>query len=64
MTVLSANGWHPTLKMQFSELLKHLDLVLHYDWDTWIFDEGDDWIIEHYHHGEWCWGKAPYGGSR
>jgi hypothetical protein len=59
VTVFFADASRPTLRLLFRDLIEHVDLVVDCSWDTWIFNQNDDWIIERYHHGEWCWGRAP-----
>jgi hypothetical protein len=54
VVVIFADWGRPSVRLRYTELLKHLDLLVLCAWDTWVFDEQSDWIIEYYHHGEWC----------
>ena len=57
--VVRADALDPSLRIQLMDALEHEETVLaSYGWDTWLFDENDNWILEHYHEGEYCWGRA------
>jgi hypothetical protein len=58
IAVVYADSAFPSLKVQYSELAKHVDSILDVNWQTWVFDPASDWIIE-FHHDLGCrWGKA------
>lgn len=58
ISVVYANADRPCLRMRFAELVRHVEPVIDWSWDTWIFDENGDWLIEYFHHGRWCWGRG------
>lgn len=60
--VMWSNALRPMLLLPAAAVAKHAALVIEVDWDTWIFDGGPAWCIEHYHEDELCFGRAP-GGS-
>jgi len=37
---------------------KYAEKIFQEDWETWICNEKDEWLIENYHDGEICWGKC------
>ncbi len=56
--VVYAAAHRPCLRMRFGELVRHVEQVIDWSWDNWIFDENGDWLIEYFHHGRWCWGRG------
>ncbi|HTE17031.1 MAG TPA: hypothetical protein VK689_01470 [Armatimonadota bacterium] len=59
VAVLYANASLPSLEMRLSDALAHLDVIIDYPWETWIFDQSSYWIFEYHHDGEFCWGRSP-----
>ena len=58
VAVVYADSAFPSLKARYSELATHVDSILDVNWQTWVFDPADEWIIE-FHHDLGCrWGKA------
>ena len=39
-------------------LRKYAESIFAEDWETWICNERDGWLIENYHDGEICFGKC------
>ena len=39
-------------------LRKYAESIFAEDWETWICNEQDGWLIENYHDGEICFGKC------
>ena len=39
-------------------LRKYAESIFQEDWETWICNEQDGWLIENYHDGEMCFGKC------
>jgi hypothetical protein len=58
IAIVYADPAFPSLKMRYSELVKHADVILDFNWQTWAFDPASDWIIEFHHDRGWHWGKA------
>ncbi len=58
VAIVYADSAFPSLKMRYSELAKHADVILDFNWQTWAFDPASDWIIEFHHDLGWHWGRA------
>jgi len=58
IAIVYADAARPSLKMRYSELARHLDVIVDFAWQTWVFDPSSDWIIEFHHDLGWRWGKA------
>ena len=58
VAILYADSCRASLKMRYSELARHANVILDFNWQTWAFDPAGDWIIEFHHDLGWHWGKA------
>lgn len=58
VTVLWSNGAAPSLRLRLQDAIAHLEDLSAKSFDMWLYDESDNWIVEHYHEGEWCWGRS------
>ena len=55
--VIWANGLRPSLQISLNTFLKYANAMFEEDWDTWVYSESDNWLIEVYHEGEICFGR-------
>lgn len=46
------------IKIDMKTLRKYAEPIFQEDWETWICNEQDGWLIENYHDGEICFGKC------
>lgn len=46
------------IKVSMEVLKKYAEEIFAEDWETWICNEQDKWLIENYHEGEICFGKC------
>ena len=46
------------IKINMEVLKKYAEEIFAEDWETWICNEHDQWLIENYHDGEICFGKC------
>ena len=46
------------IKINMKVLKKYAEEIFQEDWETWICNEQDEWLIENYHDGEICFGKC------
>ena len=55
--VLWGNALTPPLQINLNVLLKYANEIFYEDWDTWVYSESDNWLIEVYHEEEICFGR-------
>ena len=55
--VIWGNGLRPSLQISLDTFLKYANAMFEEDWDTWVYSESDNWLIEVYHEGEICFGR-------
>ena len=55
--VIWANGLRPSLQISLNTFLKYANAMFEEDWDTWVYSESDNWLIEVYHEEEICFGR-------
>lgn len=60
VAVVYADAAFPSLKVRYSELYNHADIILDVVWQTWVFDPASDWIIEFHHDLGWFWGRPHH----
>ena len=53
-----ANALTLPILIDMEVLRKHAESIFAEDWETWICNEQDGWLIENYHDGEICFGKC------
>ena len=46
------------IRIDMKVLRKHAELIFAEDWETWICNEQDEWLIENYHDDEICFGNC------
>ncbi|MEM8638537.1 MAG: hypothetical protein AAGG51_06980 [Cyanobacteria bacterium P01_G01_bin.54] len=50
----------PALRVKVGDGRACLTEILEVDWETWIYDPEDNWLIESYHEGEVCSGRSAF----
>ncbi len=58
LTVSWSNGLTLPIHIDMNVLRKYAEKIFEEDWETWICNEPDRWLIENYHDGEICFGKC------
>jgi hypothetical protein len=58
VAVVFAASTAPSVRMRYGEFVAHADIVVDFNWQTWVFDPGSDWVIEFHHDLRWCWGRS------
>ncbi|MEM8718337.1 MAG: hypothetical protein AAGE84_03375 [Cyanobacteria bacterium P01_G01_bin.39] len=53
-----SNGLTLPIRANMNVVKKYAEEIFEEDWDTWICNEQDQWIIENHHDGEICFGKC------
>lgn len=53
-----SNGLTLAIRINMEVLNKYAEEIFQEDFDTWICNEQDEWLIENYHEGEICFGKC------
>lgn len=52
------NGLTLPIRIDMNVLKKYAREIFEQDWETWICNEQDEWLIENHHDGEICFGKC------
>lgn len=52
------NGLTLPIGIDMNVVKKYAEKIFEEDWETWICNEQDQWLIENYHDGEICFGKC------
>ena len=58
LTVSWGNALTLPIQINMEVLRKYAESIFAEDWETWICNEQDGWLIENYHDGEICFGKC------
>ena len=58
LTVSWGNALTLPIQINMKTLRKYAEPIFQEDWETWICNERDGWLIENYHDGEICFGKC------
>ena len=58
LTVSWTNARTRPIKMNMKVLKKYAEEIFQEDWETWICNERDEWLIENHHDGEICFGRC------
>ncbi|MEL6442582.1 MAG: hypothetical protein AAFQ80_25495 [Cyanobacteria bacterium J06621_8] len=53
-----SNGLKLPIRIKMNVMKKYAAEIFEEDWETWICNEQDQWLIENYHDGELCFGKC------
>ena len=52
------------IQIDMEVLRKYAESIFQQDWETWICDEQNEWLIENHHDGEICFGKCMIGNKK
>ena len=52
------NALRLPIQIDMEVLRKYAESIFQEDWETWICNKQDGWIIENYHDGEMCFGQC------
>ena len=58
VVIFWSNALTLPIAISMDVLGKHAVNIFYEDFDTWICNEQDEWLIENYHDGEICYGKC------
>ena len=58
LTVSWGNALTLPIQVDMEILRKYAESIFQEDWETWICNERDGWLIENHHDGEICFGKC------
>ena len=58
LTVSWTNALKLPIQTDMGVLRKYAEEIFAEDWETWICNEQDEWLIENYHDDEICFGKC------
>ena len=53
-----SNGLTLPIRVDMNLVKKYAAEIFEEDWETWICNEQDEWLIENHHDGEICFGKC------